>query len=209
MKFSTYTLLSQLILGYVWLVFGGILWIEATSNVNIEKFAIVGAPIAIVLGYFINTFSSWIENGLFWLWRGKPSRRLIEGTANGKIIFYSHKELRKLIQQDLGKYYSDQPTSDPKELDELFGHTLSFVSSGPNRYEEFNASYAFSRGLIVTLIGGWIAFLIGQTLDVCPIGAWYHLFWILILVAFFRTKERAYYLAREAIANYYRIKSGG
>ena len=209
MKFTTYDLLSQLVLGFLWLIVMVNLFDIELIKGGGNDVPIVAIPIAYVLGYFINAIASWMESLLFATWGGKPSRRLLDGEGMKRIKFNRYVDARNLLikERKLGAGHS----LDNKAKDDLFNIALSYGGTEKNnRILAFNASYAFSRGLVISLIGIWIMVLInwlfGSYADSTINIVWLILTTIALLAAWYRTKERGYYLAREVLSNYLRIK---
>lgn len=205
---SLYDTLSQLMLGYVWVWALVALSIIDESLLSSDK-GLMTIPIAFILGYFINAISSWGEWILFWTWRGKPSRRLIAGEAPPKFQIPTILNIQSSLKDELKLSGAFKDLTNT-ELDQAFNYTNSFANQGTNRIGEFNAAYAFSRGLVFAFLGAWLTFFsFSFCLDITP--SWisnysYHLLWVGILIAWYRTKERGYYLSRELIYNYAKVK---
>ena len=209
MRFSFYDLISQVVLGFVWLT--GIIYLFFASKLigpkelaELSKLQLFALPISYILGFFINAIGSWTEKFLFWTWGGKPSQLLlINKSTSSKVKSVPYKKLLEHLSEDLGSSKMKSGKIGSK-LDQLFSVALRHGSDTLVR--EFNASYAFSRGLISALISLYLFFIIID-LSLCnDIPDFYHLSWILIIIAWFRAKDRAYYLARQYLYVYLNAK---
>ncbi|MEO0473318.1 MAG: hypothetical protein AAF206_27145 [Bacteroidota bacterium] len=207
MKFSLYDLLSQILIGFIWLVAIILIWDLHKLEGLLRDVQLASIPISYALGYFINTFASWAENWMFKAWGGKPSRLLIQGNAKSKIRLKRQARTHVLLREELD-LKSDVET--PADVDAMFLIAMSYIGkANNNRIQEFNASYAFSRGMVVTTAG--IAFMLILSIFLeNSLNEGRILFALLSIIAFFislrRTKERGYYFAREVLNNYLREK---
>ncbi|MEM9985809.1 MAG: hypothetical protein AAF804_12035 [Bacteroidota bacterium] len=207
MKLSLYAILSQVILGYLWLIVIPLVWPRMLPE-DLDL-AILSIPFAFVMGYFINAFSSWIQPILYRSWGGKPSTSLLIRAQNEEKAHSVMSITRRWLEEELQKH----ATSSEKEVkvegqeNALFGLALAYISEQPNRYQEMNAAYAFSRGLIVALLGLWVLLVILQIWKITtPLGNGYHFIWLGILIAWIRTRQRGYELVKECLRNYYNFR---
>jgi len=126
MKFKLYDILSQLVPGF--LIYLSILHILDRPFDN--KLIVPATVIAYIIGYFVNTISSWLEDLYNLTWGGKPSDQLLEGKDIWKVRFYHSGEVRQLLIKDSGK---EDPTKD-----ELFGIAMRYSSNSENiRVQDF------------------------------------------------------------------------
>ena len=192
MRFKFYDVLSHLIPGFiVYLVY-----LEITEQKFDKDFAIPATAIAFVIGYFVNTISSWLEGFYYWTWNGKPSNRLLDGKDIPKVRFYSH---QIAIDRLLKETSSENPSND-----ELFNIAMRYATSEPNsRVEDFNSNYAFSRIILTTSLIASIA-LIYSFFDQIE---FYIISITVISVSWLRCKQRGYYFAREVLRTYLKIKA--
>lgn len=187
MNFKFYDVISHLIPGF--LVYSSLL---ISQNISADFFPVIPAiAIAYILGYIINTISSWIENILFWTWGGEPLTKLVEGKSIWKVRFKESEKLQEMLKKESGE--KDLSYEDMGQL------AMRKVSSSENpRLSDFNASYAFSRAIFTGLMISTI--LLAIILYSNPI------FWIIaigsLIICWLRAKQRAYYWAREVFFTY-------
>lgn len=148
-----------------------------------------------LLGYLINTISSWAEDIYYLSWNGKPSDCLLNGKKIWKVKFYESQKVKELLRAETAK-------SNPSN-DELFSIALRYANQKDNRVEDFNASYAFSRSLLTIVLIGGIFLLIRNYND----WKFYLLIIPAILIVWLRCKQRGYYYSREVLNVYLKIKN--
>ena len=191
MEFKTYDILSSLIPGFI--VFIGLL---NFSNVKFDKdLIILYTALAFLLGYIVNTLSSWLEEFYFWTWGGKPSSNLLKGENIWKVKFYHYDEVKLLLVAELNR-------TNPKE-DELFSVAMRYANQKDSRTDDFNAEYAFSRSMLTTVL---LAFALYMKQYHCD-WKFYVVSISLIVICWLRCKQRGYYFAREVLTSYQKIKS--
>ena len=190
MNFKYYDILSFLVPGFIIYQLISIT-IQDLPNVEI----IPSLAIAFVIGYFINAISSWLEAILFLTFGGKPSVNLLKGNNIKKVVFHEQKKAIKLLKEEV-----------EQEDDEnvMFSVAMRYANQSENeRVENFNAIYAFSRVLLLTLL---IVFII-LTLKFYDNYLVYVIMIPLILMSWQRCKERSYYYAREVLDTYLKLKN--
>lgn len=191
MKFKFYDILSHLIPGII--VY--IAYLEFIGKGFDKDFVVPATAIAFVLGYFVNTLASWLEDFYYWTWKGKPSNRLLDGKDIWKIRFYEYKDARRLLEKECSN-------SNPSN-DELFSIAMRYTTPEVNsRVGDFNANYAFSRVILTTV-------LISAGLMIYSYYKSYEVYLIaipLILISWYRCKQRGYYFAREVLKTYLKEK---
>jgi hypothetical protein len=135
MTFKAYDILSTLVPGFLCL-----LTLLNILDTTFDKDMVVPyTAIAFLLGYIVNTVSSWLEDFYFFTWGGKPSSRIIEGKDIWKVRFYHSGKAKTLLLNDC----NPNPTSD-----ELFSAAMRIANGQKDsRVDDFNAMYAFSRAL--------------------------------------------------------------
>lgn len=155
-------------------------------------------PAGYVVGYFLNAFSSLIEEPfLFRIICGKPSDKLLtpvpgqKWTGIKKVRFYFPEQAIVALKKDT--------RDDEATPDKMFGYAMRMVNADQDcRVPDFNGHYAFSRVILTTL---FVAIVIAEIefYDV-----WYS--WLIsitiLLLARNRYKERGYYYAREVLNEY-------
>lgn len=191
MTFSIYDVLAQLIPGFmVYLTMTYVLGYEWDKD-----YILAITAISYVLGYFINTLGSWLEGLYFWSWRGAPWSRLLEGKDIFSVRFYAHEEILGLLKLETTKQNID--------FNELYSIAFRFaLGVKDTRIEVFNANYALSRNILTASI---IIFII-LLFDVRDSYRYIFLSTVAIIVSWQRCKERGYYLSKEVLMTYLRLK---
>lgn len=192
MNFKSYDILASLVPGFL-----ALLVLQSILNIEYDNDQIVlYTAVAFLLGYIINTISSWLEDFYFLSWGGKPSDKLLNGKDIWKVRFYQSTKVKQLLNQET-------TNTNPSD-DELFSIAMRYGNGlKDSRIEDFNAIYAFSRALLTTVFIGTILLLIKNYYD------WrYYAFLIpTLFVLWLRCKQRGYYYAREILNVYLKIKS--
>lgn len=191
MNFKIYDVLSSLVPGYLLLVA-----ILELFNIPFNKDLIIPyTAVAFLLGYLVNAISSWLEDFYFLTWNGKPSDRLLNGKDIWKVRFYHSQKVKELLKNEAKQ---EKPSND-----ELFSIAMRYANQKDSRVDDFNATYAFSRSILTTVILGSVFLLI----------TYYNNFGIYLLilpclfVVWLRCKQRGYYYAREVLNVYLKIKT--
>lgn len=187
MNFKTYDILSALVPGYVILII-----LLNFFNITYDKDLVVPyTAFAFLLGFFINTLSSWLEEFYFFTWGGKPSSCLLDGKNIWKVKFYEFAKTKQLL---INECSIENPNND-----QLFSIAMR-VTNGikENRVEDFNSNYAFTRVLLTTVLFATMFLLIKNYDD------WKYYFILIpvLVVTWLRCKQRAYYYAREVLNEY-------
>lgn len=189
MNFKSYDILSKLITGllvsFVIIKF----YIPSVDLGNLGEVIFI-TSMAYIVGFFIDTFSSWLEPLFYFTWGGKPSDRFLSGAGTWKVKVPSHIEE---IKNYLRGLINNSDISDK----ELFGIALRKVKS--DRITDFQNLYAFSRSLLTSFI--ILFFCLIPQFYCCWL--FYVLSFILILVLWLRAKQRAYYFVKEVIVSSY------
>lgn len=190
MKLQPYEILSQVIPGFI--LYAVITYFYPDLQKSVDTLPSIG--IAFLIGYFVNTLSSFLEGFYFFLWGGKPSSQLLEGKSIWKVSFFEAKKTKTLLIKDLGEKDVEKITNDA-----LFNIALRVTANSPNnRLGEFNSNYALARAIftIMLIVGGiFIYFFYNQPLT-------YLIILLLIFISGLRAKHRGYYLAREVLQTY-------
>lgn len=190
MNFNVYDIMSHLVPGFALFTIGMTIY-----NYPIDKDLMLPyTSIAFIIGYFVNTLSSWFEQPLFFLWGGEPSLNILEGKSIWKVKFYESEKAMELLKEECS---SSSPSND-----QLFSIAVRYASTD-TRVSHFNTSYAFSRVILTTIFISSI-FVIAH--DYSSLPAWFVTF-TLLFCSSLRCKQRAYYYAREILNVYLRIKN--
>ncbi|MEO8885744.1 MAG: hypothetical protein ABI367_06750 [Mucilaginibacter sp.] len=192
MNFKAYDILSSIVPGFL-ILMALLMFFDTTFD---KDMIIPYTVAAFLLGYTINTFSSWLEDFYFFTWGGKPSSKLLDGKGIWKVRFYHSNEVKQLLLSDSG--------NNSAKNDVLFAIAMRSANGEKDqRVEDFSALYAFSRVLLTTVLLGSTIILIQFYND------WrYYVILIPIIGVFWlRSKQRAYYYAREVLNVYLKKKS--
>ena len=153
MNFKIYDVLSSLVPGFLLLMA-----ILELFNLSFNKEMIVPyTALAFLLGFLINTISSWLEDFYFLTWTGKPSNCLLNGRDIWKVRFYQSQSVRELLKTE--------SKNDKSTNDELFSIAMRYANQKDSRVEDFNATYAFSRSILTTVLIGGVFLLIRNYTD--------------------------------------------
>lgn len=189
MNFKSYDILSKLITG---LLVSFVIIKFYFPSIDFGKLGevIFITALAYIVGFFIDTFSSWLEPFYYLTWKGKPSDRFITGKGIWKIKVPSHLED---IKSHLKNLVKNEAISD----NELFGIALRSVKS--DRITDFQNLYAFSRSLLTSFI--ILFFVLLPKLYCCWM---FHVISVfLIFILWLRAKQRAYYFVKEVLVSSY------
>jgi len=187
MSFKPYDILSALIPGFLVLL-AFLSFFEQEYN---KDYVIAYTAIAFLIGFMVNSLSSWLEDFYYFTWGGKPSDKLLDGNNIWKVKFYEHEKAKKNLKQKSGK---PNPTND-----NLFAIAMRYSNSQKDsRVQDFNANYAFARVLLTTML------LITIVLISTHYSDWkYYVVLIpILIIIWLRCKQRAYYYVREVLNEY-------
>lgn len=192
MNFKYYDLLSSLVSGIIVCI--SVIYV---FNLDIQLDTVPLLAVAYVIGYFINAISALSEKILNCFMGGMPSEVLLSPkedciyTGYKRIKFYQSALAIKLLKEELN--------DDNASPDKMFGKAMGY-SNGDNatRVPDFNAQYAFSRVMVITI---FILMIIWAFKYYCNCCYWGIVACTLFL-AFNRCKERGYYYAREVLTEY-------
>lgn len=192
MKFSLYNVLSSLLHGFVLLY---VILCVFEIGIN-DKAILFYTAIAYLLGFFINTLSSWVEPLYFLCWGGKPSNKLLDNSGRfTNIRLYQADIIKDRLIKDAGNK-TQKPNNDC-----LF--SIAKRKAGEtNRISDLNGMYAFSRGLLT------MSFILSALL----ISKFYSCWWsyaaciIAIIILNIRSRQFAYYYSREVYTTYLTVQ---
>lgn len=191
MNFKAYDILASLIPGFLSLL---VLQLVLDIDYN-DKLVVAYTAISFLLGYFINSVGSWLEDFYYLTWGGNPSTKLLNGKDTWKVRFYSSDKVKILLTEEANK---PNPSSS-----ELFAIAMRYANGNSSRVDDFNATYAFSRTLLTTVLIGTIILLLDNYNQIN-----YYLVLIPILFAcWLRCKQRNYYYCREVLNFYLKAKT--
>ena len=192
MQFKAYDILSSLIPGFL-ILFSLLQFL----GIHYDKdYIIPYTAVAFLLGYIVNTISSWLEDFYFFTWGGKPSSNLLKGKDIWKVRFYAHTKVLELLKADT--------VNSNASNDELFSIAMREANlKKDSRVEDFNALYAFSRVLLTTVL---LATFIIATRFYNDY-RFYAISVPVLIIIWIRAKQRGYYYAKEVLNVYMKSKA--
>ena len=206
MNFKYYDILSTLITGYIALI--AIMYSYEIKYNN--EYTVAYLSLSFLCGYIINTLGGLLEPFYYVSIGGKPSSRLLQkdnGNHNffhelfipsnkglHRVRFYESDKVRDLLSNNLEGDISE---------DRLFLKAMREVNcNSESRINDFNAHYAFARNILTTVIIS--CFLIIPSIQDNNM---FCFLIILLILCWYRYKERAYYFAREVLNEYLKLHS--
>ncbi|WP_196783711.1 hypothetical protein [Flavobacterium hydrophilum] len=191
MNFKSYDILSSLVPGFIML-----LCYLPFLGFDYNKDYVIGyTAIAFGLGYLLNIISSLLEQFYFWTWGGRPSCKLLEGKGMWNIKQYNYMRLKNNLNSK-----TENPTPCNKELFSIAMRTV--FSTKDTRIEDFSNSYAFSRTMLTCSILSTIVILLNYYDD------WKAYLSIIVVILFwYRAKQRGYYFSKEILQIYSKIEN--
>lgn len=187
MNFKAYDILASLIPGFL-----SLLILLNAFQIPFDKDLLMAyLAISFFLGYLINAVGSWMEVFYFFTWGGEPSDKLLCGKDAWKVKFYHSGQAKELLMAELS---NPEPSND-----ELFSIAKrNVIGLKDSRIEDLNAFYAFSRGLLTTVLFGTVILLWQNYTN----WKYYAVLLPTLLITWLRCKQRAYYYAREVLNEY-------
>ena len=189
MNFKFYDILAHLIPGFIFISI--FLFLKEFSFDN--NYILPATAAAFLIGYFVNTLSGWMQGFYYWTWKGNPGEGILAGKKCWNATLSNH-DRRKAIE------LLSHEIIEKEDYKTMFAIAKRKAESNDpsQRLQTFNTNYAFSRVILTTIIllapvsisiysTNWISYII------CA---------ILLVMAWYRAKQRAYYYAREVINIY-------
>lgn len=196
MSFKYYDLLGKIVVGSVLLTL--VLWYENVENIP-SYFSVAFLPIALVVGYFIDTIGAWLEGIYYRLMGGKPSREIFRKKVGtnysgwGRVKFYKIDEINTILTED--------------SEDEKFGTAMRIAYATLNsRSITFLEQYNFSRSMTTLFVVIQVYFackiisnelLCNKSFDNEEL--LFIIAFVCTIVLFYRMKERAYFYVKEVL----------
>jgi len=141
MNFKAYDILSSLIPGFLILL----VLLNLFGFKYDKDYVIAYTAIAFLIGYVMNTLSSWLEDFYYFTCGGKPSNNLLDGKGIWKVIFYEHEKAKDSLFQESQKTNSTN--------DQLFSIAMRYTNGKKDsRVDDFYTNYAFSGVLLTTVL---------------------------------------------------------
>jgi hypothetical protein len=184
MKFKYYDLMSHLVPGLVIYFF-----VDYEFKGNMPDIsALPLLAITFIIGYFNNTISSWLEGFYRSLTGGNPVNKFFDGAGIWKVDYFNGTKMKELLKSSIVK---DNPSNK-----ELFVEAMRIANSKADaRVIDFNASYAFSRGILTNML-----FVAGILIYSNYTNPWYYIVLVsLLTVALLRYHQRGGYYIREVL----------
>ncbi|KUO64810.1 MAG: hypothetical protein APF83_14140 [Lutibacter sp. BRH_c52] len=191
MNFKSYDILSTLVPGFILLL----VYLPFLGFIYNKDYVVGYTAIAFGLGYLLNTLGSWLEDFYFFTWGGRPSCNLLNGKSIWKIKQYNHSVLKVNLESK-----TVNPNPDNKELFSIaMRHAFSQKDT---RMEDFSNGYAFARTMLTCSLLISIVILINYYND------WRaYLTIIIVLIFWYRAKQRGYYFSKEVLQVYSKIEN--
>lgn len=190
MSFTIYEIISHLVPGYIVVFFlRQELGIDLNDLGNTSILAL-----AFACGFVVQTLASWFEDILYFTWGGKPSNQLLNGKDMWKVRFYSSNEVKNLLKEEAQR--NGQTNYNNDSLFEIAQRRVNSQKS--DRVTSFNANYAFVRSMV-------LAFLLVLVNNLFKLPSNLNLILILaalLIVSWYRAKQRGFYFAREVLNMY-------
>lgn len=208
-KFELYDILAVLIpgsivLGLVCVTFPALVSRFSTARFP-EAFAIICLiALAVVVGHLIQAIGSIFEPFLYWTWGGHPSERALQkGLGDRYLPLDTAQRIRAKLAGVVGARASDRS---------LFLYAMQKAeTSGNSRVAKFNGLFAYHRAVLMLITIGlgvllssmkWGALRqwpLSEKLEIVLAGA------VILIVIWFRAKQRGFYYVREVISTAERI----
>lgn len=184
MKFKYYDLLSHLVPGMVIFLTIQLFYKDLLPAIS----AIPLLAIAYVIGFFINTIASWLEEFYFFISGGNPVKSFFDGEGMWKVKYYNGPKTKSKL---LGKLEDSQANNSKLFIEAM--RIANYTDSA--RLDDFNAVYAFSRSILTSIVisGGFIIYSNPRNLLV------YFIVFILTIIALIRFRQRNGYFIREVL----------
>jgi hypothetical protein len=211
-KFDYYDILSTIVPGTIMLCwipicFSSLLTVKGPKYP--DAFAVLALTIlALLIGQIIDAIASLFEPLLFRTFGGKPSDLLLSAQGlDGKYAFYmggdALKRIKAKLVQAVGLEASDSS---------LFQYAIQRTDAvNAGRVSRFNSLYAYHRSLVILLVLLLSLFVISLRLGTAttwtPLGAFLLIMALaaILLLAWKRAKQRAFYYAREVLYTIERV----
>ena len=191
MNFKAYDILSSLIPGFLVLL----VLLNIFGFTYDKDYVIAYTAIAFLIGYVMNTLSSWLEDFYYFTWGGKPSNNLLDGKRIWKVTFYEHEKAKDSLIQESQKI---NPSND-----HLFSIAMRYANGKKDsRVDDFNANYAFSRVLLTTALVIAVSQIALNYDDL----RYYAILIPTLIIIWIRCKQRGYYYAKEVLNEYLKGK---
>lgn len=192
MNFKAYDILATLVPGFIFqMVMLSVLKMDYNKDYIIPYTAS-----AFLLGYILNTLSSWLEDFYYFTWGGKPSSLLLQGKNIWKVRFYEFEKAKALLIEDSS---IDNPNDD-----QLFAIAARTINGNVNsRVSDFNSNYAFARAILTTMLIATIILIINNHDDYL----YYLTLFPILFITWLRCKQRAFYYSKEVLNEYMKTKT--
>jgi hypothetical protein len=209
-----YDILGHLVPGFVFLsavsfilVQVGTVFPEMPGGDGVKL--LVVTALAYYVGHLLSVIAGVIQPILYFLWGGKPSRRiLIEDTSYIDPSVRERTRVRLAEECGLSTKLPAPRRERAQYLDTVYAHAQSICDKGNfGRVADFNASYALHRSLCVAMIfAGVLSLGIAQgTKSGFSVES---VRWLIIayfvagVISFFVARKRGYYFVREVLRMY-------
>lgn len=209
-KFSYYDLLAHIVPGTLFLgllvLLKNLLGFSIPLHLSSLLALGFGTALAYATGHVLQGISSFFERGYEYLWGGKPSIKMLSEETK-----HFTESSRKKMLECLVNHFDESYPETPKDHLQIFRRCMALVNEKKlGRVETFNASYAFHRVLLTTVLLSTVSlcvssFLVDRSVIEVSRDTYNGLLSLATLaligtvVEFFRTKQRSEYYAREVL----------
>ena len=212
-RIDIYDAMTSLLHGTLFLATSFVLFPQVINVVHpLEAFEVLQSIIFICIAYFlgqiITSISSFTQPLLFWTWGGMPSAIVFSGHFPEKYLAADVIDLAKNALQKT----SDIKLSDAALFSKAMGIARKVEGSLSERH---NQMYAYNRTALTDLILMLGLFVISCFCGLCKdfgagrIVAIFVVLGMLLILHWYRAKQRAFYYVREVIVVAERELSGG
>ena len=212
-KFDIYDVMTSLLHGTLFLaatfvLFPQVISVERPLEVSEILLSIIFISIAYFLGQVITSISSIIQPLLFWTWGGMPSTVVFSGHFPEKYLSSDFINLAKnALQKSAAVKLSDAA---------LFSKAMGIARKAEGSLSErHNQMYAYNRTALTNLILMFGLLVISCSCGLCrnfsagKIVAISAVLGLLLILHWYRAKQRAFYYVREVVVVAERELSGG
>lgn len=208
-KFNVYDLLASVVPGTLILCLMAVAVPDLAMTFKDLKlpdaFAVVAlVALALFAGNVVQALASLLDPALYWMWGGRPSERCLQHGLGDR---YMPKDTADRIRGKLVAAIGGTPTDRS-----IFLYAMQQAESATaQRVTTFNALFAYHRLLLILAVAA-VLFGIAAVFGQGPLGWTTGLRWgflvgsvLLLVLMFYRTKQRACYYVRELLLTAERV----
>lgn len=212
-KFELYDVLGVLIPGSIVLGLVCVTFPEIVARFSTPRFpeafsVICLIALAFLVGHLIQAIASICEPLLYWTWGGRPSERALQkGLGDRYFPLDAAQRIRTKLAGVVGAKASDRS---------LFLYAMQKAeTSGNSRVAKFNGLFAYHRAMLMLIAVGLVLLLssmrwgtlkqwpLSEKVEITVAGV------VLLVIIWFRSKQRGFYYAREVLSTAERMIDTG